>query len=171
VGSLNFYITSGTFDFLKKVKDKHPHENMLLMGDIESSVILHETNGDTVFSQPRKYEVIDSVGTFDKTGFAVMNNIPVTDEGRPLIEYRFKNRQGKIEKQPGFVAIRVLRPLSSNTYVILTLWENQAAFKKWKESDSFQSAHKKTEGKSHAQPQNIFAGPAYITTYSIAEEQ
>ena len=170
--TLNFYITSGTYEFLTKVKAKDPTEKMLLLGVEDEAILLHETNGASVFNQPRKYEVVNSVGTnLDKTGYAVMNNIPVTDEGRPLFEYRFKNRQGKIEHQPGFVAIRVLRPLASNTYVILTLWEDQKAFTAWKESTAFQNAHNKPEGKTSTQPPNIFSGPSYVTTYSIAEEE
>ena len=144
---------------------------MLLMGNDESSVIIHETNGKTLFNHPRKYEVIDSFGTFEEAQYVVMNNIPVTDEGRPLFEYRFKNRKRNIENQAGFIAIRVLRPLSSNTYVILTFWENQSAFEKWKESESFQKTHNKPNASTGAQPSDIFSGPSYITTYSIAEEE
>lgn len=168
---MNFYITTGTYYFLKKVRDKYPNENILLMGEEDHSILFHESAGKTVFSQPRKFEVVDSAGTFDNTGFAVLNNIPVTDEGRPLFEYRFKNRQGRIEKQPGFVALRVLRPVASNTYVILTLWEDQKSFQKWKESESFQKSHYKPETKASGQPVNIFSGPSYVTTYSIAEEE
>jgi heme oxygenase (mycobilin-producing) len=171
---LNFYITSGTIDYLTKLKNKHPNENMLLLtesgGDF-SAVILHETSGKTLFNSPRKYEVIDSMGTFEKATYVVMNNFPVTDEGKPLFEYQFKNRQRKIELQPGFVAIRLLRPQSSNTYVILTLWESKQAFENWKSSESFQEAHKKQTKSSEAKSVAIFAGPSYLTTYSIAEEE
>ena len=55
----------------------------------------------------------------------VLNNIPVTPEGRPLFEARFKNRAGKIENQPGFKALRVLRPKDSDTYIVLTLWDRK----------------------------------------------
>ncbi|SEN12442.1 Heme-degrading monooxygenase HmoA [Mesobacillus persicus] len=168
---MNIFITSGTTDYLQKVKKKYSNENMILMGDDETSVILHETNGKTLFNHPRKYEVIDSFGTFEQAKYVVMNNIPVTDEGRPLFEYRFKNRKRNIENQDGFVAIRVLRPLLSNTYVILTLWESQSAFNKWKESESFQKAHNKPNASTGAPPSDIFSGPSYITTYSIAEEE
>lgn len=168
---MNFYITTGTYYFLKKACEKYPNENILLMGEDDHSILLHETTGKTVFNQPRKFEVVDAVGTFDNTGFAVLNHIPVSDEGRPLFEYRFKNRQGHIEKQPGFVALRILRPISSSTYVILTLWKNKDSFHEWKESESFQKSHFKPETKAGGQPINIFAGPSYVTTYSIAEEE
>ena len=74
-----------------------------------------------------------------------MNNIPVTEEGRPLLEYRFKNRAGLIESEPGFIAIRVLRPIKSDTYVILTVWQKESDFLKWTNSKSFHQAHNKKQ--------------------------
>ena len=90
-----------------------------------------------------KYDVLDAVGEFKgQPGYIVCNNISVTDEGRPVFENRFKNRAGLIENEPGFQAIRVLRPLSNDTYVILTMWETEQNFKDWTESRSFENAHK-----------------------------
>lgn len=92
-----------------------------------------------------QYDVLDAVGEFKgQPGYIVCNNISVTDEGRPVFENRFKNRAGLIENEPGFQAIRVLRPLSNDTYVILTMWETEQNFKDWTESRSFENAHKKT---------------------------
>lgn len=128
---MNLYITSGTYEYLKALKEKYPSENMILMQNPENFLLIHETEGISIFKEPRKYEAIDSSGTMNHAGFAVLNHIPVTDEGRPVFEYRFKNRSRTIENQPGFAAIRVLRPLSSNTYIILTLWENEQGFERW----------------------------------------
>ena len=90
-----------------------------------------------------QYDVLDAVGEFKgQPGYIVCNNISVTDEGRPVFENRFKNRAGLIENEPGFQAIRVLRPLSNDTYVILTMWETEQNFKDWTESRSFENAHK-----------------------------
>ena len=90
-----------------------------------------------------RYDVLDAVGEFKgQPGYIVCNNISVTDEGRPVFENRFKNRAGLIENEPGFQAIRVLRPLSNDTYVILTMWETEQNFKDWTESRSFENAHK-----------------------------
>ncbi|UQD51335.1 hypothetical protein C0971_04365 [Bacillus methanolicus] len=104
-------------------------------------------------------------------GFAVLNHIPVTDEGRPVFEYRFKNRSRTIENQPGFAAIRVLRPLSSNTYIILTLWENEQGFERWQKSKAFEKAHDKKETDAGVDKQKIFSGPSYITKYVIPKEK
>ena len=168
---MNVFITSGTYDFLKTIKKKNSGEKMVLMEGAEGAALVHETNGKTVFASPRRYEVVDAAGEIAEHGYVVLNNIPVTDEGRPLFEHRFKNRAGAIENEAGFVAIRVLRPLDSNTYVIYTQWKNAKAFENWKTSDAYNQAHKKrgTEEGLDKRP-NIFSGPSYLTTFTVPEE-
>lgn len=168
---MNVYIASGTADYLTKLKEQHPEETLVLMNNIESAILVHETNGASLFNEPRKYEVIDTAGSLDQPGFSVFNNIPVTDEGRPLFENRFLNRPRLIENEPGFKAIRVLRPLSSNTYIILTVWENEGAFENWQKSKAYDHAHKNrgTEaGIDNAKP-HIFESASYVSKYYIGE--
>ncbi|KAB7704955.1 antibiotic biosynthesis monooxygenase [Bacillus aerolatus] len=168
---MNIFITTGTYDFMKKLKDKHAAEKIVLMENAEGATLVHETTGKTFFQSPRKYEVIDAAGELADYGYMVLNNIPVTDEGRPIFEYRFKNRERMIENVPGFIAIRVLRPLNSDTYVILTHWQDQASFKSWQDSKEYNKAHekKKTEAGVDNQP-HIFSSPSYVTTYTVPTE-
>ena len=170
---MNVFITTGTREFLQKVKEKHADQHLFFMGNAEHALLLHETPGKTVFSSPRKYEVVDGRGELKVEGYVVMNNIPVTEEGRPGFEFRFKNRAGLIEKEPGFSALRILRPLNSDTYVILTMWKDQEAFMNWKNSSSFQTAHNK-DHKNLDNPdfnKKIFSGSAYVTQYSLISEE
>nr|WP_083978980.1 antibiotic biosynthesis monooxygenase [Bacillus alveayuensis] len=167
---MKMYITTGTTDYLTKLKNDYPAENMLLLENEDSAILLHETAGKSVFNEPREYEVLDSVGDFGGK-FAVCNNIPVTDEGRPIFEYRFNQRARLIEKEPGFVAIRVLRPLSNDTYIIMTLWESEKHFNAWQQSKAYEKAHQK-RGKQEGmdQQKTIFPRPSYVTTYIIPEQ-
>jgi heme oxygenase (mycobilin-producing) len=173
VKKMNVYITHGTYDYLKKLKDMNENENMLLLQNEDTTYLFHETLGESVFKEPQRYEAVDQSGNlvFDR-GFAVINFIPVTEEGRPLFEYRFKNRAGQIENEPGFVAMRVLRPISSDTYAIFTLWEDENAFTNWQNSKSFEKAHakKKTSDESSSannkHPQ-IFPRPSYVKKYNV----
>lgn len=169
---MKLYMARGTYDFLKKIEDKHPNENMVTMQNTDTSLLIHETSGASIFKEPRSYEVIDSSGTFSGAGYAVLNNVPVTDEGRPLFEHRLKNRAGLIENEPGFMAIRVLRPLESNTYVTLTLWQDEKSFKNWQNSKAYEKAHEKrgTESGIDKTP-NIFSSSPYVTQYYIPEEE
>ncbi|KIL73051.1 antibiotic biosynthesis monooxygenase family protein [Bacillus badius] len=169
---MNIFITTGTYNFMKQLQEKHASENIIFMENAEGATLLHETNSKkTLFQSPRKYEVIDASGELADHGFVVCNNIPVTDEGRPIFEYRFKGRARAIENTPGFIAIRVLRPLTSNTYVILTQWQDRESFTNWKDSKEFKQAHetKKPEAGVDNQP-HIFSSPSYVTTYMVPRE-
>ncbi|WP_163101683.1 antibiotic biosynthesis monooxygenase family protein [Peribacillus alkalitolerans] len=163
------HITSGTFDFLRKKLDQHREENMYLLQNAEGTLLVHETNDKkSVFSQPRSYEYVDAVGELKQKGFIVMNNIPVSKEGRPIFEHRFKNRPGQIENQPGFWAIRILRPLHSDTYIILTQWENEKSFHEWQNSQSFAHSHSQKEGgQETTSTTKIFSGSSYISKYIV----
>ncbi|MEC1261684.1 antibiotic biosynthesis monooxygenase [Bacillus swezeyi] len=167
---MNFYMTHGTVDFLKKIAEKNGLENMLFMKSYESALLFHETDGESVFQAPHRYDVIDQSGELKQPGFLVLNNIPVTPEGRPLFETRFKNRAGKIENQPGFKALRVLRPQDSDTYIVLSLWETEQAFQDWKNSKSFNEAHKKQQSSAGINKGGtIFSRPSYISSYHSVE--
>lgn len=137
----------------------------LVNGD--EAVLLYETEGGPGLQGAEAYEVLNAVGDINEGFYAVFNNIPVTEEGRELFESRFQNRAGMVEKEPGFAAIRVLRPLNSDTYTILTIWKDEQSFKDWQESQAYGHAHAKrgtTEG-IDKRP-NIFPRPSFVTTYT-----
>lgn len=165
------YITYGTVDYLEKLAKKHTDEILLLMANKDTAVLFHESTGATIFNEPKKYEVLDSTGDITKGSFAVLNNIPVTDEGRPLFEKRFSERARLIEKQLGFSAIRVLRPTRGDTYIILTLWESEQHFKAWQDSMAYEHAHKKRGTEDGVDRKSIFPRPSYVTTYSKVKNE
>ncbi|HWO98803.1 MAG TPA: antibiotic biosynthesis monooxygenase [Bacillus sp. (in: firmicutes)] len=165
---MNTFITFGTVDYLQKVKEKHPQETIILMSNGDNAMLLHETTRDTVFNSGYHYEVLDAVGSVEHGGFAVLNNIPVTDEGRSVFEYRFSQRAGLIEQEPGFIALRVLRPMDTDTYVILTMWDSEMSFKKWQESKNFEKAHQKRGASEEIDQQKTsFPRPSYVTAYHV----
>ena len=168
---MNIYLTSGTPEFMNSVREKHSKENMVVLHGEGNSVLLHETNGKTVFATPRKFEVIDSSGEISEQGYFVFNNIPVTDEGRPIFEHRFSERARAIENEPGFIALRVLRPIKADTYIVLTEWTGPNSFQAWQKSQSYSEAHAKrgTEDGIDQRP-NIFSSAPYITTYTTAKK-
>ncbi|HWO74802.1 MAG TPA: antibiotic biosynthesis monooxygenase [Bacillus sp. (in: firmicutes)] len=166
------FMTNGTYDYLASLQKKHAEQQMYLMLNPKTALLFHETEGPSIFKSGRKYEVIEAAGTMEQTGFAVMNHIPVTEEGRPVFEYRFKTRAKLIEKEPGFKAFRLLRPAAGDTYIVFTLWKNESAFLQWKESASFAQAHDKKESlDSPSAVQKIFSGPSYVSQYTLPAEE
>lgn len=146
-----------------------PLEQAHFVGKSNEKNMFYKENTEENIAGALQYDVLDAVGEFNgQSGFIVCNNIPVTEEGRETFENRFKNRAGLIENETGFQAIRVLRPLTDGTYVIMTMWETEQNFIDWTESRSFENAHKKRPAQPHAEAQkSIFAGPSFVTKFDV----
>ena len=158
------YFTGGTESFLKKFLNENKQETLVFMHNEDAFLLAHETEGSSLFKEPRKYEVVVARGTIvTPSGYAVFDHIPVRDESRPLFEYHFKNSASSIENQQGFRAIRVLRPRKSDTYIVYTLWESEADYNNWKKSPSFSEAY--------ALAPKLFLRPSFVTKYRIYEEK
>lgn len=164
---MKLYKWIGPHDQATQIKADQASVDTIQLQNEEEAVVLYEVEDETILQNAEVYEVLNAVGHIKDGGYAVFNNIPVTDEGRELFESRFQNRAGMVEKEPGFAAIRVLRPLQSDTYTILTLWKDEQSFKDWQESQAYGQAHAKrgtTEG-IDKRP-NIFPRPSFVTTYT-----
>ncbi|WP_422123850.1 antibiotic biosynthesis monooxygenase family protein [Planococcus sp. X10-3] len=163
---MELYKWEGHRDEAMPIMEKLANARLIYMTAGEEAVLLQEAPGSTVLPGAAAYEILNAVGDINQGYFAVFNNIPVTEEGKELFESRFSNRAGLVEKEPGFVAIRVLRPLNSDTYVILTLWEDETAFKNWQQSEAYGSAHAKRGSKDGIDKKpNIFPRPSFVQTY------
>ncbi len=168
---MNIYMTSGTPEFMESLKEKYAAEGLIAMHGHGNSLLLHETAGKTVFQTPRRYEVVSSSGTLHESGYFVFNNIPVTDEGRPVFEHRFTERARAIESELGFIAFRLLRPLDSDTYIVVTEWSESTYYTRWTNSSSFDKAH--TSNPADAGVDNtlhIFSSAPYVTTYTTRDK-
>ncbi|XKE46441.1 antibiotic biosynthesis monooxygenase [Halomonas organivorans] len=74
--------------------------------------------------------------------YIVNNRVFVNPGYEEEFEARFRARAGEIDRQPGFKAMRVLRPQGNQApYVVETEWESQDAFRAWVGSDDFKRAH------------------------------
>ena len=83
----------------------------------------------------------------------VMNRIPVAEGREQDFEQTFIGRDRAVDKMPGFIDMQVLRPTEGRTYVVLTRWQSQEAFKAWTSSEAFIAAHRKqTPGLAEARP-------------------
>ncbi|ARK29184.1 antibiotic biosynthesis monooxygenase family protein [Halalkalibacter krulwichiae] len=113
----------------------------------------------------KHYVIFSETGEFSETGYVVINNIPVTEEGRGDFEERFQNRAQLVETEPGFQAIRILRPLNDDTYAVMTVWDDEESFQNWQKSKSYENAHKK-RGTQQALTPTIFPRKSFVTTFS-----
>lgn len=103
----------------------------------------------------------------------VSNRIQVAPGHEEAFEKRFEGRARLVENHPGFIRLEILRPKpvkmhgttmgGSDYYVVLTYWENEAAFLRWTESDDFRVAH------ANRPPKEMFAGPNVFEMHEIIQ--
>ncbi|MBY7143053.1 antibiotic biosynthesis monooxygenase [Virgibacillus sp. NKC19-3] len=161
------FMTIGTVDFLQKIAAKHEEIHIYFMNSKEGTLAYYEDESKNIFSSGKAYEIIIGSGYMEEKGYVVMNNIPVTDDGKAIFEDRFKNRQNVADKMPGFQAFRFLRPMKGNTYVVLTQWKSEKDFENWKNSEAFKKAHQGQASK----PPAYFPNKPFITTYHMHEPE
>lgn len=76
--------------------------------------------------------------------FVAVNYISCTEDYRTRFEELFSTRAHAIDTMPGFVNMHVLRPLKAgDSYLIVSYWENENAFKDWMKSEAFIKGHRR----------------------------
>ncbi|WP_052404857.1 antibiotic biosynthesis monooxygenase family protein [Bacillus rubiinfantis] len=165
---MNTYITTGTIEYLTKLKENIYDEKLVLMNNPNGSLLLHETTGSSVFKEPRRYEVIKALAEFPNEGFAALYNIPVTEEGRPLFEHLVIKLIEQMGNEPGLMALRLLRPLSSQTFIFLTAWSERKNFQSWRNTEAFLQLSDPKAYIYHNQPK-IFTSSPYVSEYFLVE--
>lgn len=161
------YITNGTTDYLLSLAGKHSSKMIFLMNNNAGTVAYYEDDQKSIFASGRDYDILIDEGHIKETGYIVMNNIPIADEGKPIFETSFQERKSTLSDTPGFQAFKLLKPLSGNTYVVLTQWDSELSYENWKDSDAFSKAHKTTSAKRPA----YFLEQSFVSKYSMYDPE
>ena len=164
---MNFYITSGTLSFLKIIQKKHHTAKIILLNNPSESMLLHEGNEKSFFQSPRTFEVIEQAGELKQEGFFALYHIPVSPEDRPSFEFDLKEATNIIHQQPGMKAFRLLRPVTSTSYIVLTNWMKEQDYARFDQSKIF--TNKKLESLFNTQV--LFTGKPYTATYYAYKEK
>ncbi len=94
--------------------------------------------------------------------FIVANRVPVASGWEDTFEERFRQRAGQIDKQPGFVSMQILKPVSEGVpYVVLTTWRDKASFDAWVGGEDFKLAH------SNPMPGEAFDGEGKLEMHEV----
>jgi len=97
--------------------------------------------------------------------YIVNNRVPVAEGYEEMFEERFRKRAGQVEKQTGFVRMSILKPETEDTpYVVMTAWQDKAAFENWVGSEDFKLAHQ------NPMPKEAFKGEGRIEMFDVIIE-
>lgn len=76
--------------------------------------------------------------------FVAINSITCREEYRDRFEQLFSTRAHAIDTMPGFQQMEVLRPNKADgSYLVISHWETEEAFKAWVGSPQFLEGHKR----------------------------
>ena len=80
----------------------------------------------------------------DNKEFVAINYIDCEPDYKARFEELFGSRAHAIDRMDGFRNMRVLKPKDdTNTYLIMSFWDSEEAFKKWTGSPEFIEGHKR----------------------------
>jgi len=80
----------------------------------------------------------------DTKNFVAINYISCKDHYKERFEELFGSRAGAIDRMPGFKFMEVLKPMDgASSYLIVSHWDSQDAFKDWTKSPEFLEGHKR----------------------------
>ena len=170
---MNFYTTNGTPDFMERLIEKYPNEQLLLVhGESGKSAVFHETMGKTVFASPHKYTVKDAHGQLEQRGYFVLYHLTVEGSSREIFFNHFSNVRDALQSEDLLLAFRLLEPKrSSEQIVFLTQWVGPALYEAWIQSNSYTENFSKLLNVQTSSVQKIFEVDSYISKYIAAKAE
>lgn len=167
---MNFYVTTGTADFLLKMIEKHPNEKLFLLQGQEKAALLHETTGKTIFSLPKKYEVADEYGELTQKGFFAIYHLSIEGSRREVMKHQFIQQAASLKREPSLMSYRLLMPKKNSEHILfISQWGGPASYEVWTQSSEYNDIFQPLFELKSTSVQNIFDGKSYIATYSAYE--
>lgn len=168
---MNFYVTSGTPDYMEKLIAKHVDKPLILLHGNDNSIVLHESEKKSIFAVPRNFEVLDSDGSFGQKGYFTIYNMPIMSDERPVFEKKALDVISSLKTNDAVVAYRFLRPIKADIYLLIIQWGGPASYEHWKLSDSYKNTIAPVIEGSTSSMQSMFNASSYITTYNAAPKE
>jgi heme oxygenase (mycobilin-producing) len=98
--------------------------------------------------------------------YIVCNRIAVNEGYEAAFEDRFASRAALVDSMPGFIAFNLMRPKNQgDPYIVMTIWQEEAAFKSWTDSEAFKSQH----ANSRTLPPEAFAGRPKLEYFDVIQ--
>ncbi len=98
--------------------------------------------------------------------FVAINVLTVSEPMRQVLEERFANRAGEVERMDGFEYFELLRPVAGqDDYLVYTRWESEEAFRAWVSSQAFNQGHAQASADGPA------ATHSQIWTFEVAQHK
>ncbi|MEM5398187.1 antibiotic biosynthesis monooxygenase [Staphylococcus gallinarum] len=95
------------------------------------------------FNMIYHYTILEQINHLPQYGYAVLNHLYVNPGLEDEFERVFLNRDKHLRNTDGFKNLLFLKPHRTHEhYVIITFWQDEAAYKHWQGSREYKASHK-----------------------------
>lgn len=141
---MKIYASYGTYGFLHQIYLNHPEHNLHEFSTSDNSVIIEETEGETILKEPLAYEVLASEGELNDNYFYAVIAIPTSEDHAYQLENKLTSVTADFESYGGFKTYRALRPDQGTTYKVYLGFEKREDYEAFKSSSVFTNTFSKT---------------------------
>ncbi|MCU5746810.1 signal transduction protein TRAP [Staphylococcus sp. SQ8-PEA] len=141
---MRLYATYGTYGYLNQIRLKNPERNLLQFSAPDSSVIVEETDDETILKHPIIYDVINSTGELNEDHFYSVLFIPASEDHAYQLENKLKSISPDFGKFAGFKSYRFLKPTKGMTYKIYFGFNSRRDYEDFKQSTTFKDNFSKS---------------------------
>ncbi len=168
--TMKFYITYGTYGYLRQIQLNNKSHQLLIFSGDDQSVMIDETENETVFQQPKSYRVLTRLGTLSADNFHALISIPTTEDHKYQLENKLENYVPSLDSSEGFNSFRLLKPIHSNIYKVFFGFTSRQAYEDFKKSSAFREHFSKEGVRPLAGSSSAHASYLEQYFYPISEE-
>ncbi|ARJ50094.1 signal transduction protein TRAP [Staphylococcus lutrae] len=168
---MKFYITYGTYGYLHQIQLNHPTRDLFIFSGNEQSVMIEETDSETIFQQPKTFRVLTRLGSINSEDFHALISIPTTEDHKYQLEKKLESYFPRLEETDGFNSYRLLKPVQSNIYKVFFGFSSRKAYEDFKKSSSFREHFSKEAVRSLAGASSAHASYLEQYFYPISEDE
>lgn len=159
--------TSGTYHFLQELTQKHRQTDFYFMRNNQSTLVYYEhKQKKSIFVSGKTFSILQTAGPIQAKGFITMEHIPVTDDGVKLFQDRLASLFPELVDRSGVTAMRALKGVKKQEFVIMTQWKNERYEQLWKESPF----HKEQDLRQFTRLSAYFAERPFTNEYYMIEK-
>lgn len=168
---MKLYITYGTYGYIHQIQLNNKDRNLMVFSSEDRSVLIEETDKESVFQQPKSFSFLTRVGDISEEDFQVVISIPTSEDHKYQLEKKLDSYYPNLSEYEGYKSFRLLKPVKDNVYKVMFGFESRAAFEDFKKSSVFRENFSKEAVRALAGVSSTHSSYLERYFYPITEEE
>lgn len=168
--TMKLYITYGTYGYIHQIQLNNKDRNLLIFSSDDRSVLIDETEKESVFQQPNAFRSLSRVGDISENDFQAVISIPTSEDHKYQLEKKLGAYYPTLSDFEGYKSFRLLKPLKENVYKVMFGFESRTAYEDFKKSSVFRENFSKEAVRSLAGVTSAHSSYLERYFYPISEE-